>query len=335
MVSLDSLSRDAAPSRSGSVLTSKQGMRHRFSLGGVALEILPEPGFAWTLPAETEQHTRSTTTTGAPKLGAVTCSVRVDKSLTQMQAASAVAWEKTSDGICVRARQVVLDIAALGPRRYVVSARIASPSLLTLMLNTLVTSVAELAGGLCLHATAVAVAEGAVLLLGPSGAGKTTAAELLGGDVACLSNDRVTLVPDPIAAGKYWVWSLPVGKAPELERCREVSLPLVALLRVQQASERESSVAPVREVQALMQIRQAIDVSAGSEFFEPQRLTAVGALASAAKSGVAQVALSAGWRAQLLSFLAAVPEVPERLTGGSSGASQPQKSALAVDGTGP
>lgn len=304
MSALESLSRDAGPSRSSS---AKDVLRHRFCLGGVALEMLPEPGFAWSLPADTAQHTTAMNALpGAPKLGAVTCSVRVDKSLTLSGSASAppaVSWEKTLDGVCVRARGVVLDIAALGPRRYVASARIASSTLLTLLLNTLVTSVAELAGGLCLHATAVAHAAGAVLLLGPSGAGKTTAAELLGADVTCLSNDRVTLVPDPAAVGKYWVWSLPVGKAPEIERCSEVCLPLVALLRVRQAQAHQVNVAPVREVEALMQIRQAVEVSRGSEFFEAERLTAVAALAAAAKSGVAHVALSQPWSASLDAFV--------------------------------
>jgi hypothetical protein len=282
-------------------------LRRRFCLGGVALEMLPEPGFAWSLPAETEHHTTAMNAlSNAPKLGAVTCSVRVDKSLTLSGSASmppAVSWEKTLDGVCVRARGVVLDIAALGPRRYVASARIASSTLLTLLLNTLVTSVAELAGGLCLHATAVAHAGGAVLLLGPSGAGKTTAAEQLGAAVTCLSNDRVTLVPDPVAAGRYWVWSLPVGKAPEIARSSEVCSPLAALLRVRQAHDREASVVPVREVEALMQIREAVEVSAGSEFFEVERLTAVAALAAAAKSGVAHVALSRPWVAHLDAFL--------------------------------
>jgi hypothetical protein len=325
MVSLESLPRDSSPTRS---FSARDGKRHRFSFGGVALEMLPEPGFAWMLPAETEQHT--TATSSAPKLGAVTCSVRVDKSLALPDATREppeVSWERTFDGICVRARQVVLDIAALGPRRYVASARVAHPALLTLMLNALVTSVAELAGGLCLHATAVAHSAGAVLLLGPSGAGKTTAAELLGADTQYLSNDRVTLVPDPIEAGKYWVWSLPIGRAPELERCSEVSLPLAALLRVRQGA--VSKVAPVREVEALLQIRQAVEVSAGSEFFEPQRLDAVAALASAAKSGVAMIALSPSWRAQLDAFMAA--EVPKASAFGSSG----HQSGAGVDGAKP
>jgi hypothetical protein len=140
-----------------------------------------------------------------------------------------------------------------------------------------------------------------VLLLGPSGAGKSTAAGLLEDDVACLSNDRVTLVPDPFESGKFWVWSLPIGNAPAIAPCQDVALPLAALFRVVKANAPE--VSSVREVEALMQIREAVEVGAGSEFFEPERLRAVAALASAAKSGVARVALATSWRPQLESFL--------------------------------
>ena len=277
--------------------------RHRFSLGGVALELLPEPGFSWSLPKDTGSHTQPIHVVSAgPKLAAVTCSLRVDPGLLPIpRELASVSWEQTPDGLCVRARQVVLDLVALGPRHYLAAARIGHPSALTLMLNTLVTSIVELAGGLCLHATAVAHAAGAVLLLGPSGAGKSTAAELLGEGVSCLSNDRVTLVPDPTQSGKYWVWSLPVGKAPALPRSPEVSMPLAALVRVLQAS--APSIAPLRGIEAMLQIRQAAEVSRGSEHMEPQRLRMVEALASAAKSGVAKVALTPSWRPQLEALL--------------------------------
>ena len=298
MVSTDTIS----PSRQPAAISP----RHRFSLGGVALELLPEPGFVWSLPTETAQHTSAPS--DLPKLAAVTCSLRTDPGLVAtLSDAPSVRWEQTSDGVCVRARGVVLDVVALGPRRYVVAARIGHASLLTLMLNTLVTSIAELAGGLCLHATAVAHAAGAVLLLGPSGAGKTTAAELLGDAVTCLSNDRVTLVPDPTEPGKFCVWSLPIGKAPALSRCPEVSLPLAALVRIVKAQTPRSMsrITPLRDVEAMLQIRQAVEVSQGSEQLEPRRLQAVEALAAAAKSGVAEVALGLPWRAQLEQFLLA------------------------------
>jgi hypothetical protein len=317
---MDVVANPAGPSRS--VDAASMTKRYRFSLGGVALELLPEPSFAWALPAETRQHTRENN--AAPTLAAVTCSVRVDPWLEPLRVGSpaSVRWERTSDGVCVRSPQVLLDIATLGPRRFIVAARMGDPALLTVMLNTLVTSVAELAGGLCLHATAVAHAAGAVLLLGPSGAGKSTAAGLLGDDVTCLSNDRVNLVPDPIIPGRFWAWSLPIGAAPALQPSAAVTLPLAALLRVIQAS--EPKVAAVREIEALLHIRQAVEVGVGSEFFEAQRLCAVAALAAAAKSGVAHVSLTPSWRTHLDAFLGA----------DSASRACAQNSSARVDGAG-
>jgi hypothetical protein len=216
-----------------------------------------------------------------------------------------VAWEQTPDGIRLLANQVLLEVAALGPAQYVVAARIGTASVLTRMLNMLVTALAELAGGLALHATAVVLRGQAVLLLGPSGAGKTTAAGLLGEDVTCLANDRVVLVPDRAQPDKFWAWPLPIGKAPTLSRCTDAALPLAAALFVVQASKPE--VTPMREVQALLRIRQAVEVGIGSEFFEAERLAAVARVAHAVPSGVARVALSPTWRPELDAFLNSYP----------------------------
>ena len=84
MVSLDKIT---GPAR------GKDALRHRFCLGGLALELLPERGFAWALPSETEQHISATST--APTLAAITCSLRVDSSLMLVDAAEehAVKWE--------------------------------------------------------------------------------------------------------------------------------------------------------------------------------------------------------------------------------------------------
>lgn len=321
MVALDSLPGSRAWTRSADV------RRCRFTLGGVALELLPEPGFDWeVLPADTCALMQTCST--APTLAAAACSVRIDPGLAPKGSAvprGRVQWEPTPDGVRVRASQVVLDIAALGQQRYVVAARIGTKHLFTRMLNTLVATLAELAGGLCLHATAVELRGRAVLLLGPSGAGKTTAAELLAeasgaslGDVTCLSNDRVAVVPDPpsqhaarnrssdmserTSSSGYWVWSLPIGTPPALPRCAEVALPLAASLFVVQAP--ESVVVASREVEAMLHLRQAVEVGIGTAFLEPQRLAAIAALASASLSGVARVALAGGWRSQLEAFLA-------------------------------
>lgn len=319
--------------------------RHRFDFGGLSLEMLLDPSLGslrslpCELPPESALHTQGPQ--GAPTVASVTCSVRLDESLRAAVPAMSsvprvpnaprvprvpnaprapsmptapidgcVLWEQRSDGLCVRTKQIVLQIASLGPRHYVVAASIASASVLERMLVTLATTVAELAGALCLHATAVALRGSAVLLLGPSGAGKTTAAELLD-DVACLSNDRVVIVSDPVDLDKHWVWSLPVGQASVLPRSAEPVLPLAAMLRVVQATEPAVTVA--RPVEAMLFVRQGVEVGLDSGPFEAQRLATVGRVVSSAHCGVANVALSHRWRPQLEEFLLADPKPNRRL----------------------
>jgi hypothetical protein len=91
----------------------------------------------------------------------------------------------------------------------------------------------------------------------------------------------------------------------------------------------------MREVEAMLQIRQAVEVSQGSEFFEPQRLLAVEALAAAARSGVAQVALAPSWRPALEDFLSAAARPDDLGQADVSRYDSPQKSSLRVDGIDP
>jgi hypothetical protein len=169
----------------------------------------------------------------------------------------------------------------------------------------LATTVIELAGGASLHATAIEHAGRAVLLLGPSGAGKTTAAQLLG-DVTCLANDRVNVVSLCNEPSALWVWALPGGSPPSLPRCAQVALPLAAMFRIKQAP--EPRVSALRSAEAVLFVREAIEVSVNSDQFEAQRLAAASELALAAVSGIAHVALAQSWRAHLDGFLQSCAE---------------------------
>jgi hypothetical protein len=75
----------------------------------------------------------------------------------------------------------------------------------------------------------------------------------------------------------------------------------LACLFVAQAS--VPAVVPMREVEALMRLRQAVETAVGSEFFEADRLAAVARLASETPSAIAHVALAQSFRAQLDVFL--------------------------------
>lgn len=277
--------------------------QHRFGFGGVAFELLVDAGVSFAVPRAYERH--MVAPAHAPTLADVVCCVRLDRGLTpppfDAELEQGVLWEPAPEGgLHVRAHQIALAIRRTSPRKYAIAARIGGSDALPRLLLLMATTVIELAGGASLHATAVEHEGRAVLLLGPSGAGKTTAAQLLG-DVACLANDRVNVVSLCGDSSSLWVWALPGGSPPSLPRSAHVALPLAAMLRIKQAQ--EPRVSALRSAEAVLFVREAIEVSVNSDQFEAQRLAAASELALAAVSGMAHVALARSWRAHLEDFL--------------------------------
>lgn len=267
----------------------------RFALGGVAFEIEPEPGLSWRLPA----FDGLALPLPAATLASARCRVRVDPTLQPLAwSDGTAAWEELRDGVAIRGAELALELRCRGDRCYAVDARIASERCIPPLVMQLAAAVIELAGGLCLHATAVEWGGGAVLLLGPSGAGKTTASQLLG-DVRCFANDRVAVWETPAGFG---VWALPIGSPPLLARSSRAALPLSAFLRVRQAPQR-CSLRRLRIGEAALYLREAIEVGVGSGFLEAQRLERVGALALAAIGGSVGVVLGRPWANELRTFL--------------------------------
>ena len=277
----------------------------RFALGGVAFDIEPERGLSWRLPAFDGLALPLPAATHA----SARCRVRVDPALQPPVWHDGTAvWEEKRDGIAIRVAELALELRACGDRCYEVDARIASERCIPQLVMQLAAAVIELAGGLCLHAAAVEWEGAAVLLLGPSGAGKTTASQLLG-DVRCFANDRVAVWETSAGFG---VWALPVGSPPLLARSACAALPLLAYLRVLQAPE-HCSLRRLRIGEAALYLREAIEVGVGSGFLEGQRLERVSALAVAAIGGSAGVVLSRPWANELRAFLP--PRAPGRLEG--------------------
>ncbi|MET0388613.1 MAG: hypothetical protein ABW321_21760 [Polyangiales bacterium] len=281
-----------------------------FVFAGVGVEVLLDANVVWQLPEAFVRHLLAPSAAAAAD---VVCSVRLDPGLRgRTQTPEQLAyWRRSPDGLCVTAEEVVLEICQTAERHFAVAARVGSNNALPAMLLLLAATVVELIGGLCLHATAVELGGEAVLLLGPSGTGKTTAAQQLGA-VRCLANDRVNVIntsTDP-AQARFEVWSLPIGRPPTLEPSAGVMLPLGALVRIVQAS--EPRLRPLHMSEAMLYVREAIEVGVDSGFFEPQRLAAVGCLAVAAKSGIADVVLGRSWRGELDGFLR--PSAPEALS---------------------
>jgi hypothetical protein len=266
-----------------------------FALGGVAFEIEPEPGLSWQLPAldglvlplPAATHARAR------------CRLQLDSTLQPLAwTDGTAAWQERGAGVSVCTAELALELRARGVGEFEVDARIASERCIAQLMVLLAASVIELAGGLCLHATAVEWDGAALLLLGPSGAGKTTASQLLG-DVRCLANDRVAVWETPAGFG---VWALPGGSPPLLARSPYAALPVAAFLRVLQAPER-CSLRRLRMGEAALYLREAIEVGVGSGFLEGERLERVSAFACAAVGGSVSTVLGRPWARELRTFL--------------------------------
>jgi hypothetical protein len=296
-----------------------------FVFAGVALQIRSDPALAsrWRLPPAYLRYTD--TSEGARCFVHATCSLALDAGFPASAAPSGVAaWQRVHghgercDALSVRGDQYAFDVQAVrgqGAPRFEVAARVASALIVPELFLQLAVTLGELAGGLCLHATAVEYAAQAVLLLGPSGAGKSTAAGLLGPAARCLAHDRV-LVTQLAGAGAaadggrpgFEVWALPIGRPPALEPSTAMVLPLAGLLRIRQVDaaaqpDATSSVRRVRPAGAALYVRQAVESPVGSGFFEPERLMTVSELVLAAPSGIADIALGQPWSAALAQFL--------------------------------
>lgn len=288
-----------------------------FAFAGVALQLRSDPLLVWRLPPAYLRYTDASR--DARCFVHATCSLALDASFPPSAAPSGVAaWQcaegaygaQAQAGLSVRGDQYAFDVRAVrgqGAPRFEVSARVASALIVPELLLQLAVTLGELAGGLCLHATAIEYGGQAVLLLGPSGAGKSTAAGLAGPAARCLANDRVLVTPLAADSGRlgFDVWALPIGRPPALEPSTAVVLPLAGLLRIRQVAQAgaTSSVRRVRPADAALYVRQAVESPVGSGFFEPQRLASVSELVLAAPSGIADIALGSLWSAALAHFL--------------------------------
>ena len=300
-----------------------------FVFAGVALQLQAGPQLSWRLPPVYDRYLDASR--DARCFVRARCSLALDASFPVVAAPSGVAcWARgqlESSVLSAYGDQYAFEVRAVrgrGVPQFEVAARVGSALVVPELLLQLAVTLGELAGGLCLHATAVEYASQAVLLLGPSGAGKSTAAGLLGPSARCLANDRV-LVTRSVSAARsggesatpssaFEVWALPIGRPPLLEPSAAVRLPLAGLLRIRQAKPgAEPRVHRVRPVEAALYVREAVESPPGSGFFEPERLARVSELALAAPSGSADIALGRSWSTALAGFLALHAHVEDRL----------------------
>jgi len=244
----------------------------RFLFGGVEIELLGAAGFSYELPPD---HARFLGRDGAsPSVPRVTCSVRRDPALLRddRDDREIVLQEHDLQTTGVRAH-----LQPLSHNSWAVSARVAPGAHnLGRLLDALSAAIVERSGGLLVHAAGVELDGHAYLFVGPSGAGKTTAAgQVFGARSFCV--DRAVVMP---SAQGWRVHALPGGTDP-IDRApdsRNVTLPLGGILRVKQASTVDAH--PLAPHEAVMTVRESVFSADRDEVSERKRLDTIATLAT-------------------------------------------------------
>ncbi len=224
----------------------------RFRYAGVDFEMLADS------PTGRQPSADELLVDGEPTFARVTCSMRAPALESPLGREIHVSWTGSSAG--VRTRGVDARVRAMGAGRFVASAEATDQQAVA---DALTSCIVESEGGLVLHAAASRIDGHAVLFIGPSGAGKTTAAGLT--RVPWFARDRV-LIARP--QDQWWAWSLAGGSdEPALARADERALPLAAIYRVRRADRHpeERRIVPVDRATATFAIRESVFGSASSE----------------------------------------------------------------------
>ena len=198
----------------------------RFVYGGVAFDISTAPSLAWELGKE---HRRFLTAYDA---GPAAVAVRVAASAAAELAADEgreihFAW--SGSAARVRTRGARIELRELASRSFAASALISPTSngcssLCTALAGALIDRV----GGVVLHASGIEVDGGVVIFVGPSEAGKTTAANHCQG-ARGFAKDRVAAYPTPLG---WHVAPMSGGDEVHLPVSPHRVLPLRGVLRV-------------------------------------------------------------------------------------------------------
>lgn len=166
-----------------------------------------------------------------------------------------IEWNWLEGETQLRASQVSGYVRRLKKGRY--EAHVTAPEKDEAGINAGIASIAsaivEREGGLLMHAAAVEMDAAAVLFIGPSGAGKTTACSHMRG-ARWLAIDRVAVAEIDL---RWWVWRLPWGNKAglTLDPSPLSHAPLAGILRVRQAE--RLHIQTCQRFQALMLIRES------------------------------------------------------------------------------
>lgn len=246
---------------SGSRLESAPSAHpNRFVFGGVAFDVSAGPALPWELLGD---HARFATHDDVgPTALAVHVAASSAPELAHEQGREIhVAWKGGTGHL--RTRGVRAEVRELGPGNFVASALLsAADSGCTNLCTSLAGALIDRIGGVVLHASAIELDGGALLFVGPSGAGKTTIANHCAG-ARGFAKDRVAAYPTPSG---WYAAPMAGGDEVDLPHSSERVLPLLGVLRVVQA-ERPSIAddSPIRAVHILRESAQLTDRSADAE----------------------------------------------------------------------
>ncbi len=212
----------------------------------------------------------------APHFAEITAAVGRAPARSLLGEPNGIQWRRDGEDVEIRTLGARAALRELGHGRFaarasLVPSGIGVPSLAT----ALVTTAAELCGGVVMHGVAVALGDVAHLFVGPSGAGKTTAANHCP-EARWLARDRAILVP---GSDGYRVYGIAGGDPVELAPNPEQGLPLAAIHRIRRDRPKPAAerLGPAR---ALMAVRENV-MSGGGPAEEPHCLDRVMALIGA------------------------------------------------------
>lgn len=236
-----------------------------FVFGGVAFEMCPAPGLAWSVGEDHRCFGGAYST--SPVAGRVHCVVSPAPEL-EVVLDREVRWVWSGEVAHVSTARARAELRRLGAGCYAASAMVVPGDAgCSALVTALTGAVIHREGGLVLHAAGVEVDGRASLFIGPSGAGKTTAANHCQG-ARWMARDRAAVYPTPLG---WYAAGMAGGDPIELPRASGRVFPLRSVSRILRAKE-HAAIRRANTAEALRYLRESLQASAGDPAEEASHL---------------------------------------------------------------
>ncbi len=258
-----------------------------FVFGGVAFEICPAPGVRWSIGAEHRLFAGGYAT--SPVAGHVHCVVSPAPELAEGFTRE-ITWEWDGDIARVSTGRVRAELRRLSDGKYAATAFVVpSEAGCSALVTALTAAVVNREGGFVLHAAGVEIDGRAVLFIGPSGAGKTTAANHCHG-ARWFARDRAVVYPTPLG---WYAAGMAGGSDPvELARSARPLTPLGCVLRVRRGTV-DVVVRKSEVLEALRDLRESVITTVEDRLSERATLDALAAMREVVAVGQVSAPLGA------------------------------------------